>query len=294
MANLPALTPTNFAEAMQFADVLAKSTMVPREYQRQPANILLAVQWGAELGLGPLQAINSIAIINGKPSVYGDAMLALVKGSPLCEDVIEAIKGEGDLATAVCEARRKGSEPVVRAFSVADAKKAGLWDKTGPWKQYPLRMLAMRARGFALRDAFPDVLRGIISVEEARDIPREPKDITPVPASGELVDDLNVFAADGALEDEETPQQAPQEPTEAAIERSQEKLAAVLGEEEVAKLDFENLLFQAHSRAFNGRKALHEWYTTELDDEQRLALRPEIKKLQAAARDADKPLPSGA
>jgi hypothetical protein len=96
MANLPALTPTNFVEAMQFAEVLAKSTMVPREYQRQPANILLAVQWGAELGLGPLQAINSIAIINGKPAVYGDAMLALVRGSGLCEDVIEHFEGEND------------------------------------------------------------------------------------------------------------------------------------------------------------------------------------------------------
>jgi hypothetical protein len=207
MANLTALTPTTFAEAMQFAEALAKSTMVPREYQRQPANILLAVQWGAELGLGPLQAINSIAIINGKPAVYGDAMLALVRGSPLCQDVIEVIKGEGDLACAVCDARRKGAEPVVRAFSVHDAKRAGLWDKAGTWKQYPLRMLAMRARGFALRDAFPDVLRGVISAEEAADIPREPKDITPHPQStAALADGSDAFATeDTAVADSPSP-----------------------------------------------------------------------------------------
>jgi hypothetical protein len=56
-------------------------------------------------------------------------------------------------------------------FSVTDAKKAQLWGKGGPWSQYARRMLQMRARGFALRDAFPDVLRGLITAEEAQDYP---------------------------------------------------------------------------------------------------------------------------
>jgi hypothetical protein len=292
MSNLPSLEPSTFADMMQFANMLAKSTMIPREYQNQPANIALAIGWGRPLGLSAIQALNAIAVINGKPAMYGDALLALVRGSPLCEDIIEVIKGEGDLATAVCEARRRGAEPVVRAFSVADARKAGLWDKSGPWKQYPMRMLQMRARGFAIRDAWPDLLRGVISAEEARDIPREPKDITP--PSGEVVDDLDAFADDGALEDEETLQQAPQEPTDAAIECRQEMIAAVLGPEELARLDLENLLFRARSETFNGRKAFGEWYQKELDDEQRLALRPTMKELQAAAREADKPLSPGA
>jgi len=73
---------------------------------------------------------------------------------------------------ATCAARRKDDPTeIVSVFSVADAKKAGLWGKAGPWQQYPKRMLQMRARGFALRDAFPDVLRGVISAEEAADIP---------------------------------------------------------------------------------------------------------------------------
>lgn len=74
---------------------------------------------------------------------------------------------------AVCVAVRQGASAVTARFSVADAKKAGLWGKQGPWQQYPARMLQLRARGFALRDAFPDVLRGIISAEEARDMPTE-------------------------------------------------------------------------------------------------------------------------
>jgi hypothetical protein len=71
---------------------------------------------------------------------------------------------------AVCQAKRRGySKPTTVTFTVADAKKAGLWGKQGPWQQYPRRMLQLRARGFALRDAFPDVLRGLVTAEEAQD-----------------------------------------------------------------------------------------------------------------------------
>ncbi len=74
---------------------------------------------------------------------------------------------------AVCVAKRKGRKPVIAKFSVEDAKRAGLWGKQGPWQAYPKRMMQMRARGFALRDAFPDALKGLITVEEAQDFPPE-------------------------------------------------------------------------------------------------------------------------
>ena len=79
MNKLPTLAPQNMTEAMDFSKMLASSQMVPKQYQRKPQDILVAVQWGYELGLQPLQALQNIAIINGKPSVYGDAALALVK-----------------------------------------------------------------------------------------------------------------------------------------------------------------------------------------------------------------------
>jgi hypothetical protein len=137
-----------------------------------------------------MQALQNIAVINGKPSVYGDAMAALVQASPVCEGIdesFEGVEGTGEFA-AVCIARRKGRQPVTIKFSVNDAKRAGLWNKQGPWTQYPKRMLQMRARGFALRDAFPDVLKGLISAEEAADYPddakpRPIKDVTPIPAN---------------------------------------------------------------------------------------------------------------
>ena len=182
MSKLPTLAPQTMAEAMDFSKMLSQSEMVPKSYQRKPQDILVAVQWGYELGLQPLQALQNIAIINGKPSVYGDAALALVKNDPRCAGVNEKIEGEGDARTAFCKVKRRYGEEIeetVAQFSVADAKRARLWGKQGPWSQYPDRMLQMRARGFAIRDAFPDALKGVITAEEAQDYPSEPKDVTP-------------------------------------------------------------------------------------------------------------------
>ena len=165
------LMPTTLDEAVRFADRLAKAEMIPKEYSGRPNNVLVAILWGWEVGLGPLQALNSISVINGKPAMWGDAMLAMVRASPLCLYVRETITGEGDAMVATCRTRRRGDEEeIVAQFSTEDAKKAGLWSKSGTWAQYPKRMLQLRARGFALRDGFPDVLRGVISREEAQDI----------------------------------------------------------------------------------------------------------------------------
>ena len=165
------LRPQNFAELVQFAQMAARSSMVPPQYKGQPESIMLAIQMGSELGLPPMQSLQNVAVINGRPAVWGDAVVGLCRQSAACKDIVEIMSGEGDKMVATCTAIRVGAEPVVRTFSVEDAKKAGLWGKSGPWQQYPRRMLQMRARGFAVRDAFPDVLRGLITSEEAADMP---------------------------------------------------------------------------------------------------------------------------
>jgi hypothetical protein len=162
--------PTTLSEAISFSEMLASSSMIPKAFQGKPEDVLVCVQWGCEIGLAPLQALQNIAVINGKPSIYGDAAMALVQASSVCEDVEEYFEGEGTPnPVAVCIARRKGRKPVTVRFGIDDAKRAGLWGKQGPWSMYPKRMMQMRARGFALRDAFPDVLRGLITSEEAQD-----------------------------------------------------------------------------------------------------------------------------
>ncbi len=177
------LQPQTMDEAMRFAEVISKSAMVPKEYQGKPANTLVAVQWGMELGLAPMQALQNIAVINGKPSVYGDALLAMVRADSRCRGVQEYVEGKGDDMMAVCIIKRAHGdeiEEIKRTFSVGQAKQARLWGKQGPWQQYPERMLQHRARGNAIRDGFPDVIKGLVTVEEAQDM--EPRDVTPTQA----------------------------------------------------------------------------------------------------------------
>lgn len=163
------LSPQTFEQALTFSNYLAESDMVPKDFKGKPGNCLVAIQWGMEIGLKPLQAMQNIAVINGRPSLWGDAVIALVRSSPLCEYIIE----EDDGRTATCKVKRRGEPEQSRSFSMDDAKAAGLLGKQGPWTQYPKRMRQMRARAFAVRDVFPDVLKGLPVAEELQDMPTE-------------------------------------------------------------------------------------------------------------------------
>ena len=164
------LSPQSFEQALTFSQYLADSDLVPKDFKGKAGNCLIAVQWGAELGLKPMQAMQNLAIINGRPSLWGDAVLALVRASSLCEYVMETDDG----STATCRVKRRGDPAEqIRTFSMEDAKAAGLAGKQGPWTQYPKRMRQMRARAFALRDVFPEVLRGLPVAEELMDTPPE-------------------------------------------------------------------------------------------------------------------------
>jgi hypothetical protein len=162
----------SFDDAFRFSKMVAASEFAPKDFRGKPESCMLAIQHGSEVGLSPMQSLQSIAVINGRPTIWGDAALALVQSSLVCEYVKEYTEGQGDNLTAVCEAKRRGyPAPTISRFSMADAKRAGLAGKSGPWTQYPERMLALRARGFALRNAFADALRGLITAEEAQDYP---------------------------------------------------------------------------------------------------------------------------
>lgn len=187
------MLPRNMDEGMKLSMMLAKSTLVPKEFAGNPANIYLALQWGAELGLPPMQALQSIAVINGRPTMWGDAVLALCWASGKLETIEETIDRSDDKnPIAVCKVKRKGQAVHVTTFSWKEAGVAGLTGKPGTWQTYPLRMLQWRARGFGLRDVLPDVLRGIITAEEAQDYPGT---IDAVPMA-EAVDPLDLYLFD--------------------------------------------------------------------------------------------------
>lgn len=153
----------------RFAQYVAVTQFCPKDF-KSPEAILVAIQYGYELGLTPMQSLQNLAVINGRPSTYGDIMLGLVRASGLLEDFDEGYSGDGDDYHAWCYVKRVGMKKAqTETFSVRDAKLADLWQSGANWKKYPRRMLKFRARGFALRDQFADVLKGIISREEAED-----------------------------------------------------------------------------------------------------------------------------
>lgn len=170
------IIPTTMTEMREFAETVCKSKLAPKGFET-PEAVIIAMQMGAELGLAPMASLQNIAVINGKPCLYGDAALGVVRASGLLEvfeERIERGKTEDETA-AFCRLQRKGFTVHEQKFSVAMAKKAGLWGKSGPWSQYPQRMLQMRARSFALRDQFADVLKGMKLAEEVGDYQPEIK-----------------------------------------------------------------------------------------------------------------------
>lgn len=174
------LSPQSFEQALEFSKYLAASDMVPKQYRGKPGDCLIAMQWGYEIGMKPLQALQSIAAVNGRPSIYGDAgkAMLLAAGCQIDEDDIEKVRETG---RARCKITRPGRKPTERTFSIDDAKTARLWGKEGPWTNYPYRQMAWRAFWFAARDAAADLLRGMGGAEELQDIPSE----TPAASQGE-------------------------------------------------------------------------------------------------------------
>lgn len=162
--------------AMETAQILIDSQLVPTSFTKDKdikaakASVLIALQAGAELGLSVMNSIQGIAVIGGKPMIWGDTLLALCKSSSKFEYCHEEF--DEKTQTAICKVKRKGEPEVIRTFSVEDARIAGLLDKPGPfnkpgpWTTYRKRMCQFRARNFGLRDAFADILKGMRVVED--------------------------------------------------------------------------------------------------------------------------------
>lgn len=162
---------TTFDEVWRFASVLAKTDMAPKPYRNKAEDCFIAIQFGLELGLSPMQAVQNIAPINGKPSIYGPLGLALVEASGFLTDKQGAYEGTpyDDDYKYVFMTQRGTRAPHITSFSVAQAKKAGLWSKEGPWKNFPDAMLMWRAIWPNLNFNFADVLRGIAPAEIQQD-----------------------------------------------------------------------------------------------------------------------------
>ena len=157
-------------EAMECAKIIAASSFCPRNLANKPGDVVVALQFGQELGLKPMSSLQNIAVINGRPALWGDAVIAVCRQSPDWEYMTEEYNDTTKVARVAF--KRKGEpKEFVGTFSEEDARRAGLWGKPGPWTTNPKQMIIWRAKHFGARAAYPDCLRGIYGAEEAMDIP---------------------------------------------------------------------------------------------------------------------------
>ena len=156
----------NLASISMLAEKFSRSgDLVPEEYRGQPEKCFVAIYKGASLGLDAFTSLQRIAVIKGRATIWGDTALALIRNSGLMVKFKEELIEEGGQMMARCTVQRQNEDKHISEFSQADAIKAGLWGGN-VWAKYPKRMLKYRARAYALRDIFADVLDGLYLKEE--------------------------------------------------------------------------------------------------------------------------------
>jgi hypothetical protein len=161
--------PRNLAEMFFVCEFFAVNGMAPKGLDT-PRKMMAAWIYGKQLGFDFWGSLRNIAVINNRASVYGPAVLGLVRKSGKLEKIKEWKEGSGKAMTAYCEVKRKDDGTVyLGEFSMEDAELAGLLDKKSPWQTYPKDMLKYKARARALYDAFSDVLENVTMYEEAID-----------------------------------------------------------------------------------------------------------------------------
>lgn len=172
---ITAIVPKTVEEVFRLGELIVQSGLSPNGLKTAQAVTVVLLK-GLEIGMPPMASMESFGVINGKACIYGDGIPALLWAHGF--DLEETITGRGDEIVATCTITRPNGKKITREFSAQDAKDAGLWEKTGPWKQYRPRMCSMRARSWCARDGASDVLKGLRVYEEERDT-HEMRDITP-------------------------------------------------------------------------------------------------------------------
>lgn len=202
-------SPQLYKHYQNVAVTLSKSSIIPTAYKNKPEDIFVAMAMGYQLGFPVEQSLQDIAVINGRPCLWGDGLLSLALNHPECESIEEEriYKGEAVIGFK-CTVKRKGHKSHTQTFTLQNAEHAGLLRRKGVWETYPVRMLQMRARSLALRDKFADALRGlrIAEVEQDDGI----IDIEPIETKSEILTrDLKEKSAEKPSGNKKADQNAP-------------------------------------------------------------------------------------
>jgi len=177
-----AIVPHTIEQVYRFADAVITACLAPDSFENDRNKVAMAILKGLEVGLMPMTALANIYIVKARPTIWGDAAMALVHDTGELEFMNDHYEGsfeKGDLMCSVTMKRRTVDNSITRTFSMADATHAGLINRDGTPKagkfawNYINRMLFNRARAWCVRDLFADVLCGLAIREELEGIPEK-------------------------------------------------------------------------------------------------------------------------
>ena len=162
----------NIERAWKFADVLSRSKIIPDTFQGNPASVLIALDMSNRMRRNPLEVMQAMYIVHGKPSFSSSFLISLINSCGYYEPLRFRFSGEG--ASRACVAwtvdKRTGEKVEGPEVSIGMAKSEGWYDKNGSkWKTMPEVMLRYRAASFFSRAYCPDLTGGFHSQEEALD-----------------------------------------------------------------------------------------------------------------------------
>lgn len=194
-----AFEPSDVESAIRLATILVGSKLLPRSLST-PEAAFTVIMAGRELGLTAMQSLRSLHVIEGKPVMSSDLMLALCLRSPLCESFALV---ESTDSVATYKAKRAGQEPVTLSFTAKQAEAAGLLNKDN-WKKFRAAMLRARCIAALARIVFADLMLGVYETDEIAPPGRMPdvvstRVVEAFDAVADGVSDETAAAVDAAL-----------------------------------------------------------------------------------------------
>lgn len=235
--------PANLEQASKLADTLARSSLLPDALRGKPADVMVMLITGCELGLSPMQAIRGLHVIKGKAVMSADLQVALVKKHRECEyfKLVDSTDQK-----AMYETQRKGERPTPMSFTIDQAKTAGLLGNDN-WRKYPAAMLRARCASALARAVYPDLTLGVYDPDElnAPDPSQPPeRELNPPPpptqqATPVVVDAVRVSAPTPPAKPVPTPGKGVSALKEKVLAKKQPTLT--VGDDEPGRTPFEEI-----------------------------------------------------
>jgi hypothetical protein len=162
----------SFEHAQRVAKMFASSELVPNQYRNNVANCLVAMEIAHQCGISPMTVFQNLNVIHGKPSWSSTYVIASINASGKFKPIRFRITGEGDDKTCVAWTTDQGGEVLEGPpVSIRMAKAEGWFDKNGSkWKTMPELMMRYRAASFFGRLYAPEIMNGMQTEDEVRDI----------------------------------------------------------------------------------------------------------------------------